>query len=566
MLDGEPDESAEFIELVNVSDDPLALAGLVLSGRRGEGQSRRVSFEGGCIGPGTAVALYAQQADWRWSEPALEPVTAVLNAFGFANDGPFEFRLEDPAGRLLSLAEGLADDAEPGVSLNRQPDLVGETFVAHTRLAPDADASPGTCPNQGRYVERCLDGVEVVGGQEAGPPEGPDGSARPCRRPMPGELIINEMMIDGDPDADQEFVELVNTTDVALDLGGIQLESNSGRRLQRRLIFTQGCIVAHGAVAMFPNYADWVWTPAPLGRPSPDISRFSFPNQADFAFVLLGADGTQLDTATGMAQLIEEGVSVNRSPDIVGQAFVRHSDLADRPMSPGRCPNGGTYLAQCEDPVAVRDGGPAPGPADAGVDAEPPLPCDPPSPGQLRISEVMVDGEVPRTEGDEFVELVNTAPVSVRLTGLTVALRGEGEEMPTTQVVFGPGCAPPGGMVALSRDDEMQVWEPSFVPQPGFSSYRIRLSNAGNYTVQLQDVEGTVLDAFEVVGRPIEPGVSLCRPPDSLDGAPVLHTDISPLRRSPARCPNGATWAENPGCRSTDVADGAAPDTPDAGL
>ena len=151
LLDGEPDESAEFIELVNVSDDPLALAGLVLSGRRGEGQSRRVSFEGGCIGPGTAVALYAQQADWRWSEPALEPVTAVLNAFGFANDGPFEFRLEDPAGRLLSLAEGFADDAEPGVSLNRQPDLVGETFVAHSpgprrrRVSGDLSQSRPIC-------------------------------------------------------------------------------------------------------------------------------------------------------------------------------------------------------------------------------------------------------------------------------------------------------------------------------------------------------------------------------------------------------------------------------------
>ena len=120
--------------------------------------------------------------------------------------------------------------------------------------------------------------------------------------------------------------------------------------------------------------------------------------------------------------------------------------------------------------------------------------------------------------------------------------------------------------MALSRARERQAWEPVFAHQPGFSTYRMRLSNAGNYTVLLQDAAGSVLDAFEVSGRPIQPGVSLCRPPEALDGAPVLHTELSPLRRSPARCPNGATWAENPGCRSTDVADVPDAESPDAGL
>jgi len=269
---------------------------------------------------------------------------------------------------------------------------------------------------------------------------------------------------------------------------------------------------------------------------------------------LLSADSALLDSATGPRELIEEGVSVNRRPDIVGQEFVRHTALSPLALSPGRCPNGGTYLARCDDAPGGLDAGPPPDP-DAAADAELPLPCQPPEPGQVVISEVLVDGEVPRTEDDEFVEIVNVSEGAILLTGLTIAQRPRDGGRASSLVVFGPGCAPAGAVVALTRSPDRRVWEPALAPEPPFTTYRLRLANAGEYAILLTDGQGVELDEFDVVGLPIEPGVSLNRSPDVFGAERVLHTALSPLPQSPGRCPNGETFAVNPGC-SAGPADG----------
>ena len=169
-----------------------------------------------------------------------------------------------------------------------------------------------------------------------------------CQAPRAGDLIINEILIDGlengDPD---EFVELINISRNDLDLTGVLLRSNRGERMSDRVEFTGGCIASGGAVAIYADEARWLWVPAPLIQPEFDLSRFGFSNMSDFRFELTH-DDQPISRAFGSKDLIVEGTSVNRSPDASpdGQ-FQLHTDGSNRPSSPAVCPNGLHYEDGC---------------------------------------------------------------------------------------------------------------------------------------------------------------------------------------------------------------------------
>ena len=338
LIDGEPTEDGEFVEVINTSTEPISLGGLALLSTRGGKLVKRVLFLTGCIPGGAALAMFGAESRWIWSQkPEVEP-TVDMGAFGFSNSAPFQFVLHSQDGEQLDLVMGDPEQIKAGVSLARQLSAPEEPLVLHTTIAAGRRSSPGTCPNGSSYQSGCLETEE-----------------RSCRSPEIGHLIINEVLIDGKDTEKEEFVELVNATDHSVSLAGIQLLSNRGQGLATRIHFLDGCIPPRGAVAIYEGRERWVWRPAVNEDVEFESMRFGFPNAADFNFVLQDHSGRQIDRISGAAQLIRPGVSVNRRPDVFGRAVVQHTELDTSLSSPGVCANGRSFQSACLYTAGIAD-------------------------------------------------------------------------------------------------------------------------------------------------------------------------------------------------------------------
>jgi hypothetical protein len=141
-----PERDNEFFELVNTRDEPVALAGLVVRSNRGEGFVRRAGFDAGCLAAFGRVAVYEDVNAWIWNPAAVGAVEGSTQAFGFANDNPFDFVLETVDGVEIDRASGAGGLASEGVSVTRNPTAtVGAPFVAHDAVGFEG-TSPGRAP------------------------------------------------------------------------------------------------------------------------------------------------------------------------------------------------------------------------------------------------------------------------------------------------------------------------------------------------------------------------------------------------------------------------------------
>jgi hypothetical protein len=385
-----------------------------------------------------------------------------------------------------------------------------------------------------------------------------------CVAPMPGNLLLNEVLIDGvDEDAD-EFIELVNATDVPLSLAGLKVRSNSGMSLNDRVLFTGGCIAPRGAIGMYKDAAAWVFEPPIVpGAIAFTTKGFGFSNSADFTFILQDASATALDTFSGASSLIDQGYSVNRSPDgAAGGLAARHDMLAEsggRLSSPGRCANGGTFAQLCMDAPSSPDVGP--NPADAGVNeagmpidmspspgdmASMPPACEAIAPGAIRINEVLVDPSGDEATG-EFVELVNTTDADIRLQGVSLLSLGS-DGAPDLRFTLSAGVLPARGAVAAYPSTALWVFDPPTSEAPVKSAGRFQLPNTAAIDVTLVDCNQVEIDSFAAAASLITEGTSVTRSPDlaSADTPTARHDTVSMQRTSPARCLNGGRFIE--GC------------------
>ena len=351
MIDGlGTDGPTEFVELVHAGATDVSMRGVVLVSNKGDDLATRVEFLSGCLPPKTAIAMFADIESWVW-HPAPAAVTAETKSFGFVNNGDFVFVLKDANGAELSVFAGPAEFIEEDHSANRSPDLSGTVVVRHLDASENGwRSSPARCANGGTFAAGCLDPIAPgagIGDPDAGVPRPPE-----CLDPAPGEIVINEILVDAVDEPQGEFVELVSRAHAPIWLGGIALEyANAAGEFSPIVTFSDGCIGPGGAVAAFSDPALWQWVPVLQPVPLATVGRFALANSRDFALRLMAPSGAVIDEIVGATALVAEGISANRSLELGGE-LVRHTDVPEaggRANSPARCANGGTFESGCTD-------------------------------------------------------------------------------------------------------------------------------------------------------------------------------------------------------------------------
>jgi hypothetical protein len=534
LADGEGgDDDTEFVEIVNSAREPVSVRGLQLN-QVALGESLvEMELEAGCIPAHGAVAFF-RSVDLTVSHPSTGIAYAVVGGkFAFPNSKSADYTLTDAQGGLMSHFEVSEHQIEAGVSVAR-PTLDSVDFELHNQIS-DLPRSPGLCPNGGTYHTSCEAPPEMDAGvgEDAGQPI--------CDPPARGDLVLNEILVDGEADRDgNEFVEVVNTAAHPVSVVGLSVGKAD---VEGSVIFEGGCIPALGAVAIGKGEpATWAWDPVPSPFPSASKTGLSLANSGDYTMVLSNASG-ELSRLVVAGNPIRSGVSLNRSPDLIGEALVLHDSLEGRPYSAATCPNGGRYAEGCvagpqgdagvDDDLGIGE--------DAGVpvDMEPPPQCDPPNPGDLVLNELLVDGSAGSTETDEFVELVNTADRPVNMAGFIIdAIRGDRE--PVEFGHFTGGCMVAGGAAALRRSVETTVFEPA-EGAPDYVPNNQRLANGDPWTFVLRDA-GAEFSRLAVDDALYANGVSANRQPDLVGVGAVAHPMVGEGDSSPARCPNGALY------------------------
>jgi cysteine-rich repeat protein len=159
----------------------------------------------------------------------------------------------------------------------------------------------------------------------------------PAKLPVAGDLVINEYMGDDDladtncdgstANTDDEFIELVNTSNTFLNINGVRIHDASSTPL--RHTFATG---PTGFVGLLPGDSVVVWGG---GAPAcEDVFNFfessqnslALNNAGDSIIILPAGVGTTpiVQTSFTDAQLFPN-VSNNLSPDLTGSVFTRHN-------------------------------------------------------------------------------------------------------------------------------------------------------------------------------------------------------------------------------------------------
>ena len=364
----------------------------------------------------------------------------------------------------------------------------------------------------------------------------------------PGGVDVNE---DGFYDSsDDEFVELVNIASVPVGLLNVQLRvSGSSVDLE------SACVPAGAAHVHFGA-----------------IDRLGLNNSGDRVDLLV--DGEIVDTHTyggegGSQQSLTRELQLDKQ-----SAWVKHSELAEQPWSPGTCP-GGQAFPDCT--IAVEPGQDATsGHEGGGSDTSGPVSsaCEHPSPsaGDVLINEFFFDPEsndvssdanldgTVDAKGDEFVEVVNVSGVPLALDGLRLE-EGNGKGF-----VFPVGTCLEVDQAALVfgkfNMDAVDAYSPALVFGFGDDEgYGLALNNTGD-SITLLTSEGLEVDSvvYSVGSSNPHRGRSMVRSPELNGLAQFIAHDEAPGAQerlfSPGTCTTGAMF---PTCEaSTTPEDGDA--------
>ena len=159
----------EFVELVNISPDTLELEGVWV----GNDTRVRFTFAQHCLPPGHGAVIFAGSTTGA-PPPAGEGFETWLS------DSPFQFANDGGRATLYSASGALIDEHSytnaPPRSLNRSPELTGNTFAHHTTLAEGIIFSPGTCADGRPLTTGCAPEPEVPDDENT---EGDESSSDP---------------------------------------------------------------------------------------------------------------------------------------------------------------------------------------------------------------------------------------------------------------------------------------------------------------------------------------------------------------------------------------------------
>ena len=384
-----------------------------------------------------------------------------------------------------------------------------------------------------------------------------------CAPPLPGDLVLNEVLIDpSNAEPQNEFIELVNTSGQEVDLQGIYINYNQELKFE----FAAGCMAPNSAVALYHEQSLTQWsTPARLPTWTVNTRRV-FTNSVDFNLALYqGNDPNPLSILYGPKSLIKAGISAVRPDNGLSDEAVRHTDLSLQEQSPGRCSNGGSFENQCLDGQQPQSGGELMGGQEAGqMGATPtggqeagqmganmaggtpggglaPVVCSPPHIDDIFINEVLIDPDGnEQSLKTEFIELANPTSNPINLGGIGLYYDNE------LQFTFPEGCFAGRSLVAIyhQKPSTEWIWSSPESDKERFdfiSTRSFTLRNSG-ITLELRTADGlTTLTRFnsdEVQQRnpeaEVESGQSLTR---AIDGDASAVFILHPP--SPATCRNG---------------------------
>ena len=364
----------------------------------------------------------------------------------------------------------------------------------------------------------CVPGSQLDGGLgDGGGFGGAGGGGDDCRPALPGELIIDEAMIDGvAPDDENEFIELINAADVAVSVRGIKILGSKVDDLKERVLFTGGCLPAGTAVAMFKNAESWIWSADPVPAPTFETRSFGFTNSGEFKFEVRNAGDVLLNTFSGSGDLDADGVSVTGNPPLSGQP-ANHMDVAGTPSSPGRCANGGTYVNACQDGGMGGMGGGMGGMGGG----------EPEEPRALVINEV--DYDQPSTDTAEFIEIFNADAEPADLSNYTLVLTNGADGAIISETAL-MGQLPPGGYFVLGAAGVIAA-----LPEGALSqALSGTIQNGPSDGAFLRHTNGDTVDGVSWEG----PSVG------ATEGTPSALVDNNDTY-SIGRCPNGGDTDDN---------------------
>ena len=319
LLDGEPTEASEFIEIVSLSPVPLRIDGLGIFISKSSGYERYIELESGCVMPNGVLLLKAEreqpmtEPSWRY-EPRYSK-----RRFGFSNKNQFLAQLRN--GNDVVLDEVTLDPTavKPGVSLVRSPELTGHKFVDHRLAGQGALSSPG----------RCVDFQAI----HSGCPQ----RASLCDEDPSGRISISEVM--NYPGVrEQEFIELVNGSEVNVNLSGLKLQRSMMDTRGTLIEIWSGCLRPNERVAFYSGDSEPLARDSLLNGFSADVYSFRLPNQSDSVIFLMDQLGQELDVFTSMANQVVQGVSLNRYPDPSFGDIIVHDRHFYGSSSPGLAP------------------------------------------------------------------------------------------------------------------------------------------------------------------------------------------------------------------------------------
>jgi hypothetical protein len=307
--------------------------------------------------------------------------------------------------------------------------------VADARLAPR--------PASGLALARVPDGRDTDDGHadfvaQAPTPGAPnDGGPSACVAGEPGDVLLDELMIDPDgADAGAEWVELLSTSSGALDASGWRVERASSPSAwttvfelpARTSLAPGGRLALAGAAAVVPDGALVLDALAELGNAT------------------TGSDAVRLvDCRGAVVDLVAYGAA-----NTPGEVFADEpgTPIGDDRLAPR--PERGASLARLPDGADTDDGA-----ADFGL-GRPPTPGAPntapactPSTGGVVVNELLPDAPgADAAAGTELVELFSSADAVVDLAGWSiVALGTPGAERLRVRLPDGAAIAPGGFLV-----------------------------------------------------------------------------------------------------------------------
>jgi len=590
----------EFIEIVVTGTEGLDLDGVRLT----DDTAIRHTFEPMWVNPGEAVLVFGGgtpdfgSEEETWCDDLPDSVHVVVASTGTLalGDRGDTITLVDPTG-TLSIDTPWDASAPSDQSIVRIVEFTDSEFVGHLSVS-DAPVSPGTqsggggldepvpTPDTGSADTASDDTGAVDTASEdtgtvdtAAPPSVYDTSAFVSEPVVVNEFLADPDLVAGDANCDgiidpydDEFIEIVNRGEEAIDLTGVTLsDSYSVRHVigSVTLMKNQVLVVFGGGTPLLDGSS------ASSDSHCRDVTSWAFIETATTGGLALSNTGDDITvthpsgvvlTSLSYGDEASMNESVVRIPELSDESFVGHTTVVSTLFSPGTRVNGTPFDAvpALDTGVVIDTGAPIDtgeivdtgAPIDTGEIVDTGTPIDTgvvTATPDVMLNELLASAAEDANcdvrvdeDHDSFMEFVNRGEGPVDLEDWSISVDG------MTRHTFSAITLSPGGAVVVFGGGTPLfdgsgpslghcVDLPPSVVVVTASSGSLSLIDRGS-TIQLSDASGDLAHSY-TYGDEASEDVSLVRNPELSDSPMVLHTLLdSSASFSPGTLAGGASF------------------------